>query len=54
MVADAFSHKPHGILVNLALEDWKRSNTKTSYNLQYYESKSVTLDYNVTATPSLL
>ena len=33
VVANALSPKPHGILTNLILEDWKRSTTIAGYNV---------------------
>ena len=43
VMADALSHKPHGILVSLVLEDWKRAVIIEDYDLQYYENDSVAL-----------
>ena len=53
-MADALSHKPHGLLANLVLEDWKRAVTIEDYNLQYYQNDDATLVFIVTAIPSLL
>ena len=38
----------------VVLEDWKRAVTIYDYDLLYYENDNAALDYNVTATPSLL
>ena len=44
IVANALSQKPHDILANLALEDWKSVATVEGYNLQYHEDENVNLD----------
>lgn len=50
-MANVLSHKPRGILVNLALEDWKRSVGAEDYDLQYYKDGNIAFVYNITTTP---
>ncbi|KAL5791986.1 hypothetical protein ACOSP7_000580 [Xanthoceras sorbifolium] len=54
VVADALSRKSHGILANLALEDWKRTMVIGDYDLCLQEDEVTTRVYNVVATPSVL
>ena len=49
MVADALSRKPHGMLVALAVEGWKRSVVIGDYNLQLYKDENMACVYNMVA-----
>ncbi|XP_024028602.1 uncharacterized protein LOC112093762 [Morus notabilis] len=54
VVADALSKKTTGTLASLALEDWKRTEVVSEYNLQFYEDYNQAMVYNLGSTPDIV
>ena len=50
VVADTLSKKPTGTLASLALEDWKRTEVVSEYDLQFYEDYNQPMVYNLVST----
>ena len=50
VVADALSRKTSGTLASLALEDWKKTEVVSEYNLQFYEDYNQAMVYNLVST----
>ena len=54
VVADALSRKTSGTLASLALEDWKRTEVVSEYDLQYHEDYNQIVVYNLISAPTLM
>ena len=54
VVADALSRKPTGTLASLTLEDWKRTEVVSEYDLQFYEDYNQAMVYNLIPTPAIV
>ena len=54
VVADALSRKTSGTLASLALEDWKRTEVVSEYDLQYHEDYNQVVVYNLISAPALV
>lgn len=54
VVANALSWRSSGVLACLALRDWNRDPTMSSYNLQYCEGFGEPMVYNTNVVPELI